>query len=69
MTVSTALKARIVDGKFQPDPRSTEYPFQRGWNAALEFVEQIIKEAEGANHDGSGPQQQRAAEVDHRADQ
>ncbi len=69
MTAIETVRTKITAAKFRPDRDSTEYPFQRGWNAALEFVEQAMKEMEGASNDGDGTQQQRAVEGDHGADQ
>jgi len=33
----------ITAGKFGPERDKPEYPFQRGWNGALEFVEDGLK--------------------------
>lgn len=33
--------------KFDADKRSVQYDFQRGWNAAIEFAEQKLKQAVG----------------------
>lgn len=33
--------------KFDPGKRSEQYELQRGWNAAIEFAEQKLKQAEG----------------------
>lgn len=37
----------LAAGKFDPDRRAEQYEFQRGWNAALEFAEQKLKQATG----------------------
>ena len=37
----------LAKGKFDPDKRVAQYEFQRGWNAAIEFAEQKLKQAEG----------------------
>jgi hypothetical protein len=33
------LRQNIAAAKFQPQPRTEQYAFQRGWNEAIEFVE------------------------------
>ena len=40
------LRQVILAGKFDPDRQSVEYPFQRGWNGALEWVETQLAKAE-----------------------
>jgi len=41
------FREALTSGKFDPDKRAEQYVFQRGWNAALEFAEQKLKQAEG----------------------
>ncbi len=41
------FKEALAAEKFDPGKRSDQYEFQRGWNAALEFAEQKLKQAEG----------------------
>lgn len=33
------IRQNVASAKFQPQPRTEQYAFQRGWNEAIEFVE------------------------------